>query len=563
VTVKIIAINDFHGYLAPTETLRVPVPDDPTKTVPEPVGGAAYLATAIARLAAQNPLHATVGAGDMVGASPLGSALFHDEGTIQALNAMGLEYTAVGNHEFDEGIDELRRKQSGGCRPSGTIGTDTCLIDKTFSGAKYEYLAANVVNDTTDSTIFPPYAIKRFDIGDGKQVAIAFIGVVLKGTPTITSASGVRGLTFTDEANAINGLLPAIHALGVNAVVVLIHQGVTTKSAFDDPACAGADGDLLPILDKLDTSIALVISGHTHRAYICPDGQGTQHSHVFYTSAGKYGQAVSDIDVTIDAATDTIVNIRAHNRLVVNDAGPNPQPSAFPALIPVPAVAALVARYTTATAPLVNRVIGHITADFSTDGSNTATGGSGESQIGDLIADARLDGTRAQGAVAAFINEGGIRSSLHYRALDGAKTAGDVSYGETYAIEPFGDLIYTETLTGKQIYDLLAEQWLNKKEPEILGVSRGFSYVWDARLPDGRTKVVPGSVKIDGRPVIVSDTYRVTIDAFLADGGDAFSALISGSARVAGPLDRDVLDAYVTARSPLSPAPLNRIARVH
>jgi len=562
VTVKLIALNDFHGYILPTETLRVPDPAHPSAMVTEPVGGAAYVATAVRRLEAENPRHVVVGAGDMVGASPLGSALFHDEGTIQALNAIGLEYTSVGNHEFDEGKAELLRKQHGGCRPGGTIGKDTCFVGGVFGGATFQYLAANVIDDDTGKTLFPPYAIKQIDTGNGGHVPIAFIGVVLKGTPAVTTALGVRGLHFTDEADAINALVPAISAQGVHAIVVLIHQGIATTSGYDDHSCPGASGDLLPILERLDPSIKLVVSGHTHRAYICPHGQGTQHSTVFYTSAGKYGQVLSDIDLTIDPATDTITNVAAHNELIVNDAAPNPAPAAFPAMRPDPALAALVARYTAATKPLVNRVIGHITADFTSEGSATASGGSGESTLGDLIADARLEATRAQGADAAIIDEGGIRAALHVRALDGSKAPGDVLYGETYAVEPFGDLLYTETLTGAQLYTLLGEQW-HKGESEPLSVSRGFHYRWDASLPDGASKVVPGSVTIDGRPVAMTATYRVTADGFLMGGGDGFVVLKEGTGKVAGSIDRDAFDAYITAHSPLSPGPRDRIERLH
>jgi 5'-nucleotidase len=562
VTVKLIALNDFHGHLLPTETLRVPDPAHPGAMLTEPVGGAAYVAAAVHRLEAENPRHVVVGAGDMVGASPLGSALFHDEPTIQALNAIGLEYTSVGNHEFDEGKAELLRKQHGGCRPGGTIGKDTCFVDGTFAGAAFEYLAANVIDEDTGKTLFPPYAIKQIDTGNGNHLAIAFIGVVLKGTPSVTTAFGVRGLRFTDEADAINALVPAINARGVHAIVVLIHQGITTTSGYDDHTCPGASGDLVPILDRLDPSIKLVVSGHTHRAYICPHGQGTQHATVFYTSAGAYGQLLSDIDLTIDPATDTIAGIAAHNELVVNDAAPNPAPSAFPALGPDPALAALVVRYTAATKPLVNRVIGHIAADFTADGNAMASGGSGESTLGDLITDARLEATRSQGAVAAIIDAGGIRAALHVRALDGSKTPGDVLYGETYAVEPFNDLLYTETLTGAQLYTLLGEQWQHK-DSESLSVSRGFHYRWDASLPDGASKVVPGSVTIDGRPVVMTGTYRVTGDGFLMAGGDGFVVLAGGTGKVAGGIDREVLNAYITAHSPLSPSPRDRIERLH
>ena len=563
VTVKLIAINDFHGYIAPTETLRVPDPAHPGATVTEPVGGAAYLATAVRRLEAENPRHVVVGAGDMVGASPLGSALFHDEPTIQALNAIGLEYTSVGNHEFDGGKAELLRKQHGGCLPGGTIGKDTCFIDGKFTGAAYEYLAANVIDNDTGKTLFPPYAIKQIAVGDGRSVPIAFIGVVLKGTPVVTTAFGVRGLTFTDEADAINALVPKLSAQGVHAIVVLIHQGIATKVGFDDHSCAGASGDLLPILDRLDPSIKLVVSGHTHRAYICPHGEGTQHSTVFYTSAGKYGQSLSNIDLTIDPATDTIAHIDAHNELVVNDVAPNPAPAVYPAFSADPALAALVASYGAATKPLVSRVIGHITADFTIQGSSTANGGSGECTLGDMIADARLDATRSQGSVAAFMNEGGMRATLQVRALDGSKTPGDVLFGEAYSVDPFGDLMYTETVTGAQLYTILGEQWPSKNEAELLSVSRGFHYVWDASLPDGASKVVPGSVTIGGRPVIMTATYRVTVDEFLLHGGDGFVGFMNGTNPVSGELDRDVLDAYIAAHSPLTPAPRDRIQRLH
>jgi 5'-nucleotidase len=556
ITVKLIAINDFHGYIEPSETFKLPDPSDPQKMLSVPVGGAAYLATAIAQLKAENPRNVVVGAGDMVGASPLGSALFHDEPTIQALNAMGLEITSVGNHEFDNGKAELLRKQRGGCFPGGKIGVDTCLIDHAFTGAKYKYLAANVIDDATGKTLFPPYTIKYFDAGNGKRVGIAFIGVVLKGTPVVTTAAGVRGLHFNDEAATINALLPSIYAQGVHAVIVLIHQGIFTQVGYNDPSCAGADGDLLPVLDKLDRSIRLVISGHTHRAYLCASGQGTNNPHVFYTSAGMYGQVVSDINVDLDVTTGKIANISARNELVINDRAPNPIARTEQALSPDPAIAALVARYEKATAPLVNRVIGHLSADLSLDGMETVHGGSGETAIGNVIADARLAATKAapQSDDIAFINAGGIRSDL---------LSGDVTYGEAYKVEPFGDLLYTETLTGAQLITLLDEQFIGKKEAELLGISHGLAYTWDASKPDGASKVVPGSVTFNGKPLDLTASYRVTIDGFQADGGDGFVVLRQGTKKIAGPFDLDALDNYITAHSPLAPPPLDRIIRLH
>lgn len=343
ITVKLIAINDFHGYLEPTETFALPDPADPRTTLHVPVGGAAYLASAIADLKAANPRNVVVGAGGMVGASPHGSAFFHDEPAIAALSAMGLELSAVGSDEFDEGKAELLRKQHGGCRPGGKIGVDTC-VGGPFTGAKYEYLAANVIDDATGKTLFPPYAVKYFDAGEGKRVGIAFIGVVLHDMPN------VPGLRFADETATINALLPSINAQGVHAVVVLIHQGVTTTVAYNDPSCAGASGDLLPELDNLDRSIRLVISGHTQSAYLCAGGQGTNNPHVFYTSAGKDGEIVSDINVNLDVGTGTIAGLSARNELVVNDSVPNPLARSVSAQVPNPTIAALVARYDAALA---------------------------------------------------------------------------------------------------------------------------------------------------------------------------------------------------------------------
>ncbi len=564
VNVKLIAINDFHGYIEPSETFTLPDPADPQKSLRVPVGGAAYLASAIAQLRAAGPRSVVVGAGDMVGASPLVSALFHDEGTIQALNAIGLEFTSVGNHEFDEGKAELLRKQHGGCRPGGKIGVDTCLVDGKFAGAKYEYLAANVIDEATGKTLFPPYAIKYFDAGNGKKIGLAFIGVVLRDTPGTTTAAGVRGVHFTDEAAAVNALLPSIYAQGVHAVVVLIHQGIFTKVGYNDPSCAGADGDLLAVLNKLDRSIRLVVSGHTHRAYICGAGQGTDNPHVFYTSAGRYGQIVSNISVDIDTITGTIVNIGARNQLVVNDRAPNPTPRTDAALQPDPAIAALVARYEKATAPLVNRPIGRITADITNDGSEIGRGASGESAIGDVIADARLAASPpSQLPTIAFVNAGGIRSSLHYNAVGGTKTPGDVTFGEAFNVEPFGDLLYTETLTGAQLITLLDQQWIGKKDVEPLSASHGFTFTWDAAKPNGESKLVPGSVKINGTPLDPNARYRVTVDGFLADGGDGLTILRQGTDKTPSVVDLTALNAYITAHSPLAPPALDRIVRLH
>jgi 5'-nucleotidase len=564
ITVKLIAINDVHGYLQPSEKYSLPDPVDAAKKVAVPVGGAAYFATAIAKLKAANPLNVVVGAGDMVGASPLYSALFHDEPTIEALNAAGLEYTSVGNHEFDEGRVELLRKQNGGCRPGGTIGVDTCMANGAFGGAKFEYLAANVIDESTGKTLFPPYAIKYFAAPGGKRVGIAFIGVVLHKTPTMVSAAGVRGVRFVDEASAVNALLPQISARGVHAVVVLIHQGVLTKVGYDDQSCGGVSGDLLPELNALDRSIKLVISGHTHWAYICPHGEGSRNAGVFYTSAGRYGQMLSDIDVTLDVATGTVAAITAHNDLVINDTAPNPMAATIPALPPAPAIAALVARYVTASAPLVNRVIGSITTDITRDGHEISRGEQGDAAMDDVVADARLAATKAPplSAQLAFINAGGVRSSFAYASPLNDHKPGEVTYGEAYSVLPFRDVLYTETLTGAKIVTLLGQQF-NADKDGLLGTAGGLTYTWDAKLPDGKSKVVPGTVKINGKPIDLKGLYRVTVDGFLLEGGDQYTVLRDGANKTAGGGDLDSLVQYISTHSPLAPPKRNRVTRLN
>lgn len=568
---RVIAFNDFHGYIDSPGTVSVTDPTDSTKTIKEPLGGAAYFATLVQQLKAQNPLNVVVGAGDMVGASPLDSALFHDEPTVQALSQIGLEFTSVGNHEFDKGQVELLRKQNGGCYNGGTVGADTCLINGSFSGASWKYLAANVVDNTTGKTLFPPYAIKQFDVGGGKKVSIAFIGLVLKETPTLVTASGVANLTFNDEAATTNALIPELQKQGVNAIVVLIHQGLFTNVGFNDHSCGGVNGDLLPILDKLDPSIQLVISGHTHWSYICPQGQGTAAGKVYYTSAGKYGSYITALDLTLDTTSGKITGITADNKLVVNDSGTNPAPTAYPTLKPDAGIAALVKQYDTASAPLVNKVVGTITADFNTSGESVSGGKSGESPLGDLIADSQLvaSQTDPSPAVIAFMNPGGIRNSLFFNPANGGIPAsaniqnGQITYGEAYNVQPFGDILTDLDLTGDQIYTLLGQQWVGQTSPKILEVSKGFTYTWDNSKPDGASKVVDGSVMLNGVAIDKTKTYRVEANNYVAGGGDGFTIMTQGKNLYTGPVDVDAFVAYLKANPSLTPATPNRITRLH
>ncbi|MDB5971282.1 MAG: bifunctional metallophosphatase/5-nucleotidase [Hydrocarboniphaga sp.] len=553
VPLQLLAFNDFHGNLNPPGgTIRAPDPADPSKTVSLPAGGVEYLGTLVKQLKARNPRTTVVAAGDLIGASPLVSSLFHDEPTVESLNQLGLEYSSVGNHEFDDGSSELLRMQNGGC--FAAEDASTCQ-NGPFNGAAFRYLAANVVNRKNGSTIFPAYAIKSFDVGAGRRIGVAFIGLVLRNTPNIVTPSGVEGLSFTDEAGAANALVPELKAAGVEAIVVLIHEGGVTTGLYNDKSCPGLSGDILPIVDKLDPAIDIVISGHTHAAYNC-----VRNGRVL-ASASSFGRVLTDIDFTLDRGTRDIVVGSVDNRVVVNDFAPNPAPAAYPSLAKDPDQIRIVSRYNHLVAPLANRVIGRITADLRRT-PNTA----GESALGDVIADSQLAATAAPksgGAVVAFMNGGGIRSDLAYSEIGGSEAEGEVTYGEASAVEPYGNTLTTITLSGAQIRTLLEQQFPpTQTAPKLLQVSRGFTYTYDANGPDN-ARVDPASIRINGVVVKPRADYRVTINNFMAAGGDNYFILKQGRKPRGGVLDLDALMVYFQAHSPIAPEAHERIKRLN
>lgn len=521
VDVQILALNDFHGNIVSGGTLTMP---EGTRLI---AGGAAYLASLVREREAENPNTVFVSAGDLIGASPLASALFHDEPAIEAMNLIGLDFNAVGNHEFDEGKDELLRMQEGGCHP-----VDGCLDGDGFTGAEFPFLAANVVDEATGATLFPPYGIVRM----AKGVRVAFIGMTLEGTPTIVTPSGVAGLDFRDEADTVNSLVDKLKPQA-DIIVVLIHEGGVPGPGSGFDGCNGISGPIVDIVERTSDDVDLFISGHTHQSYICTiDGRPV-------TSTNAFGRLLTDIDLTYDVARRQIVSTTIGNVPVIQDD-----------ITPAPDVASLVERYVELSAPLANRVIGAITASIT----RTANG-AGESALGDVIADAQLDATDDAGfgeAVVAFMNPGGIRTDLLYDSPAG--TLGEVTYGEAFTVQPFGNSLVTMTLTGAQIDTLLEQQWLGQASPRILQVSDGFAYTWDADAPAG-SKVDLSSIVIDGESISATATYRVTVNSFLADGGDNFTVLRQGISRLGGALDLDAFEAYFVAHSPVAPGPQDRI----
>jgi 5'-nucleotidase len=523
VKVQILAINDFHGNLKPPlDGIRIQDPATPGKRINIAAGGAEYLATQVALLRARNANHVFVAAGDLIGASPLLSALFHDEPTVEALSLMGLEASAVGNHEFDKGATELLRMQRGGCSPVAG-----CKGPKPFKGAGYQYLAASTVVEATGQTLLPAYHVKTFE-----GVPVAFIGLTLKGTPNIVVPAGVAGLRFDDEAETVNRLVPGLRTQGIEAIVVLIHEGGIPVGDYNE--CPGISGPIVDIVKKLDKAVDLVISGHTHRAYNCRiDGR-------LVTSGDKYGTIVTAIDLVLDRQTRDVVSAQAENHIVRNAT-----------LAKAPEQTALIAQYEQLAGPLTQRVVGRIAAALPRD-SNPA----GETALGQVVADAQLAATRDVGAQIALMNPGGIRAALALPA-DGL-----LRYEDLFSVQPFYNNLVTMTLTGAQILQLLEQQWTGQVSARLLQVSQGFAYTWDAARPLGQ-RLVPGSVTLDRKPLDPAASYRVTVNSFLAGGGDSFPALKAGTDRRTGMMDVDALERYVQANPTLAPGKLDRIARLN
>lgn len=526
VELRVLAINDFHGNLRPPPGgIRIDDPEDRTRKVMVAAGGAEYLATLVKQLREGHRNTIFVAAGDLIGASPFLSAMFHDEPSIESLSMMGLAISSVGNHEFDEGKTELLRMQNGGCHP-----VDGCQGPHPFTGAKFRYLAASTIETSTGKSVLPPYEIREFD-----GIPIAFIGLTLKETAGIVSPAGIAGLEFRDEAETVNALVPQLKARGVEAIVVLIHQG--GEPAGDYNECPAITGPIVEIVKRFDRAVDVVVSGHTHQAYVCDiDGR-------LVTSGDKYGTLVTAIDLKLDPATRDIVGTKAENVIVANAS-----------LARDPEQTALIDAYDRLSAPIANRPAGSVTQTLS-----RVPNDAGESALGGIIADAQLAATRDTkdgGAVIALTNPGGVRTDI------APKENGAITFGDVFASQPFRNRLVTMTLTGSQLKDLLEQQWLDPKRPRILQVSNGFSYTWDASKPFGQ-RVISEKMTLNGRPIEPGSDYRVTLNDYLAVGGDGFTVAKQGTAPRYGGYDADALFAFFRANGPIGPLPPNRILRVN
>lgn len=566
VHISLVAINDFHGNIQPPSgSVLMPDAARPEGTRVA-AGGAAYLSTLVQTLKSQNPGRTlVVGAGDLVGATPLASGLFHDEPTIEVLNQIGLDISSVGNHEFDKGRIEILRLQNGGCYPraadgsTGNVGVDTCMNAGQFAGAKFQYLAANVLDVASGKTLFPATALR--EVGG---VKIGFIGLTLRATPSVVTPAGVEGLQFQSEVSVVNKLAPQLKAQGAAAVVVLIHQGGQTSArTVQDKSCPDFSGPILALADQFASSVDVVVSGHTHQEYVCvrPDGK-------LVTQTGFYGRLVTLIDLQIDPQAKRVVAKDANNFVVLNGAQvknangePWPLPQGAKALLPDPAVEQIVRRYGDLTAPLSDMEVGRLAVPLERRANDA-----GESTLGAFIADAFLAASSDpsygdKAAQIAFTNPGGLRSDLSNLS---------VTFGQLFNVLPFNNNLVTMDLTGAQLLRLLEQQW-EKPQPaggRILPVSNGFTYTWDASVPEGAApgtgrRVVPGSMKLHGVPIVMDKTYRVTMNSFMASGGDALSVFKQGRNAQDGENDLVAAKIYLRVKGILPAPQMGRIQRLN
>lgn len=526
--VRLIAFNDFHGNLQPPagSSGRVTLPDGTTVDA----GGAAYLATHLKALRTKNSV--VMSSGDNVGASPLVSALFHDEPTMALLDELDVDASVIGNHELDEGYAELRRMQFGGCHPA-----DGCQFRDSYPAARFPILGGNVRFDNGLPAALP----LTIEMAGGVPVGI--IGVTLEDLPKVVTPEAIEGLEFGDEVEAIDKASRLLDLIGVRTQVVLVHQGDNTEGGGPDE-CRTLPGPATEIATKASASVDVFFTGHSHQQYSCTvtDPAGNPRPLI---QGASFGRLLSVVDLKVDRRTRDVVREEtvAHNEIVTRTVTPDP------------AVAALVAEAATKAAPIANEQVGTIGADLV-----RAAAPSGESPLGDVLADAQLAATAQNGAQLAMTNPGGIRTDLTFAGSPAGEGDGVVTYGEAFAVQPFGNIMQTMTLTGAQLRTVLEQQWQPQDDgtvqTRILQISSTLTYTWSVSAPVG-SKV--SDLRVAGEPVTDAARYRVSVNNFLATGGDGFAEFANGTDIAGGPVDLDAFTAYLTASPNLSPPPADRI----
>lgn len=526
VQVRVISFNDLHGNLEPPtgSSGRVTQADGTTVDA----GGAAYLATHVKQLRSEVKNSFVLSTGDSVGASPLISALFHDEPTVKILNKLGVKAMAVGNHELDEGYAELLRLQTGGCHP-----IDGCQFESTYKGMNFPVLGANVFLKRSGRPALLPFKIVR-----SGGIPVAVIGATLEDLPDVVVAEGIQNLRFGDEVAAINRTSKMLDRMGVKSQVVLVHQGDIPTANSGPNGCNVTSGPGYEIAKGSSASVDAVFLAHSHQQYNC----------VFDDPRGKprpviqglaFGRLLSVVDLQVDRRTRDVIRSKtvAQNEIVTRTVTPDRK------------VQAIIDLAKEKSAPLANRAIGQITADV------TGARATAESSLGNLIADAQLAATQANGAQIAITNPGGIRADLTYASSPAGEGDGVVTYGEAFTVQPFGNIMQTVTMTGAQLDAVLEQQFEGSER--ILQISAGFSYTMD------RSRAVGDRVSgltLNGTPIDPAASYRVSINNFLAGGGDGFSVFTQATDVAGGPIDLDALvDYFEAADGPIAPPALDRI----
>ncbi|MEU3650258.1 bifunctional metallophosphatase/5'-nucleotidase [Lentzea sp. NPDC034063] len=532
VDVRLIGINDLHGNIEPPtgSSGRVILPDGTTVDA----GGAAFNATHIKNLQKEVKNSVIVGQGDLIGASPLVSALFHDEPTIEVLNKVGMDTTAAGNHEFDEGYKELLRIQRGGCHP-----VDGCQFSEKYKGANFPILGANVTDAKHGLPALPPFWV---EIRDG--IPIGFIGMPLKDVPILVDPNGIKDIKFGDEVKAANKYANLLDAIGIKSIVLLVHQGDQVTSTGGGPnACNVApENPGSYIAANVSPKIDAVFSGHSHQHYNCVVKDPAGNPRPFIEGLA-FGRELSVVDLKIDRRTRDVVRgeTKAENKIVTRTVTPDP------------AIQSIIDLAKTKSAPIASRPVGTISSDIL-----KLQNAAGESPLGNLIADSQLEATKGNGAVLALMNPGGVRADLSYASSPAGEGDGVVTYNDAFTVQPFGNILQTVTLTGAQIKNALEQQFVVGKTT-VLQPSSGLTYGWSLTAPIG-SKV--SNIVLNGTPIDPAASYRVTINSFLQGGGDGFSEFTKGTNITGGGIDLDAFAAYLAAHPNQAPPALNRITQL-
>ncbi|QOR66439.1 5'-nucleotidase C-terminal domain-containing protein [Cytobacillus suaedae] len=469
IKVQLLSVNDLHGKINVTEQ---------PKNNPNKYGNAAYLATYLKEREQTNENTLIIHSGDMVGGSPPVSALYQDEPTVEVMESIGFDVGTVGNHEFDEGVDEMLRLIYGGDHPNGTVNYD---------GINFPMIAANVVYKDSEELVLPPYYIKNI-----KGQKIGFIGVATTQTPNMVIAKGIQTINFTDEAEAINKFVPELTKRGVEAIVVLAH--VPGSQEGDT-----VTGEIADIATKIDDEVDVIIAAHNHQKV------NAMVDNKLIVQAWEYGKAFVDIDLEIDPVTGDIVKKEAEIVDVIQEG-----------VTPDQKVSAILEKYSSAISSKLNEVVG-VAGQFM-EGGYATKAYFGDNALGNLIADGM---TAAMGSDFAMMNGGGIRADLN---------AGDITWEELYNIQPFGNTLVKIEVAGSNMDEIINAQ-ISDYGPDCS--IAGFKYKWDSA-----TSKVTEVTLADGTLLDENATYTLTINNYMYEhNSDKYKLRAYGANPVQGTED--------------------------